>query len=283
MTEYLIQYLRSLPPPMPRKVSFALPDKFNGSAEQCKGFIRQVEIFFMHQGSDFDSDKKKCAFLMSLLTGKAIEWAAAVWETDRLFQTSYPYFIKQLRDVFEYPAGGKDVSTRLIQLTQGRKSAAEYAIEFRTLAAQSGWNDVSLKALFRRSLNMELQAELACKGEEHSFPEYVTLAIKIDNLMRTHRPQSKLTKPMHTSQTTQISDSSHANDHASPEPMQLGVTRLSTDERSRRLIQNLCFYCGNTGHRNAVCPLKARRNYADNSQVSVDNISVTNTVNLHSR
>ncbi|KAK3561513.1 hypothetical protein QTP86_006171 [Hemibagrus guttatus] len=146
--EYLTQHLRSLPPPVPRKVSFALPDKFNGSAEQCKCFLSQVEIFFMHQGTDFESEEKKCAFLMSLLTGKAIEWAAAVWETDRLFQTSYTYFVKQLRDVFEYPAGGKDVSTRLLQLSQGRRLAAEYAIEFRTLAAQSGWNDVALKAVF---------------------------------------------------------------------------------------------------------------------------------------
>ncbi|KAK3506576.1 hypothetical protein QTP70_009900 [Hemibagrus guttatus] len=181
--EYLTQHLQSLPLPVPRKVSFALPDKFNGSAEQCKGFLRQVEIFFMHQGTDFESEETKCAFLMSLLTGKAIEWAVAVWETDRLFQTSYTYFVKQLRDVFEYPAGGKDVSTHLLQLSQGCSLAAEYAIEFRTLAAQSGWNDVALKAMFQHSLNIELQAELACKGVDHSFAEYVTLAIQIDNLM----------------------------------------------------------------------------------------------------
>jgi len=80
---------------MPKKVSFALPDKFNGSAEQCKGFLRQVEIFFKHQGDDFDSDEKKCAFLMSLLTGKVIEWAAAVWGTNQLFQTPYTYFVQQ--------------------------------------------------------------------------------------------------------------------------------------------------------------------------------------------
>ncbi|KAK3554058.1 hypothetical protein QTP70_019176 [Hemibagrus guttatus] len=47
--EYLTQHLQLLPPPVPRKVSFALPDKSDGSAEQCKGFLRQVEIFFMHQ------------------------------------------------------------------------------------------------------------------------------------------------------------------------------------------------------------------------------------------
>ncbi|KAI2653719.1 Retrotransposon-derived protein PEG10 [Labeo rohita] len=86
-------------------------------------------------------------------------------------------------------------STQLLQLSQGRRSAADYAIEFRTLAAQSGWNDVALKAVFQRSLNVELQAELACKGENQSFSEYMTLAIKIDNLMRSNPTKSKSSSP----------------------------------------------------------------------------------------
>lgn len=61
--------------------------------QKCKGFLRQVEIFFKHQGNDFESDEKKCAFLMSPLTGKAIDWAAAFWEADSLFQKSYVYFV----------------------------------------------------------------------------------------------------------------------------------------------------------------------------------------------
>ncbi len=161
-----------------------MPEKFDGSAEQCRGFIRQVEIFFANQEEQFYSDEKKCAFLMSLLSGKAIDWATAVWETERLFRTSYKYFVQQLRDVFEYPTGGKDISTQLLHMSQGNRTAADYAIEFRTLAAQSGWNDISLKAVFRQSLNFDLQTELACKGENCSFTEYITLAIKIDNLMR---------------------------------------------------------------------------------------------------
>ncbi|KAK3526056.1 hypothetical protein QTP70_014676 [Hemibagrus guttatus] len=271
--EYLTQHLRSLSPPVPRKVSFALPDKFNGSVEQCKGFIRQVEIFFMHQGTDFESEEKKCAFLMSLLTGKAIEWAAAVWETDRLFQTSYTYFVKQLRDVFEYPAGGKDVSTRLLQLSQGRRLAAEYAIEFRTLAAQSGWNDVALKAVFQRILNIELQAELACKGVDHSFSEYVTLAIQVDNLMRSTHAQIKSAsmRNIPTQPLTPSSNSTLSVDPANPEPMQLGAMRLSPEERSRRLIHNLCFYCGGTGHHNSGCPLKTRGSINDNNRVNAVN------------
>ncbi|KAK3511603.1 hypothetical protein QTP70_011262 [Hemibagrus guttatus] len=159
-----------------------------------------------------------------------------------------------------------------MQLSQGHRLAADYAIEFRTLAAQSGWNDVALKAVFQRSLNIELQAELACKGEDHSFTEYVTLAIKIDNLMCSNNARIKSTY-MRTIPT-------HANDNASPEPMQLGVRRLSTEERSRWLVHDLCFYCGEAGHHNSVCPLKARRIINDNGRVSVDNMFLLSTKSL---
>jgi len=62
---------------------------------------------------------------MTLLSGKAIDWAAAVWEADLMFRTSYDYFIHQLRDVFEYPAGGRDISAQLLQMSQGNRTAAE--------------------------------------------------------------------------------------------------------------------------------------------------------------
>lgn len=122
--------------------------------------------------------------MMTSLSGKAIDWAAAVWETDVRFRRSFDYFIQQLREVFEYPAGGTDISIQILQMSQGNRTAAEYAIMFRTLAAQSGRNDVSLKAVFQQSLNTDLQAELVCKGENVSFSDFVTLTIKIDNLMR---------------------------------------------------------------------------------------------------
>ncbi|KAL0183731.1 hypothetical protein M9458_019427, partial [Cirrhinus mrigala] len=184
VNEHLTQYIRSLPPPMPRTVSFALPDKFDGTAEQCKGFIRQIKLYFDHQRDQFETEEKKCAFLMTLLTGKAIDWASAVWDSDPQLKYSIDYFIEQLREVFEYPAGGKDISTQIIGIKQGNRTAAEFAVEFRMLAAQSGWNDVSLKAMFYHSLNPDLQTELACRREDSSFSEFVTLTIKINNLMR---------------------------------------------------------------------------------------------------
>lgn len=68
-----------------------------------------------------------------------------------------------IKEVFEYPAGGKDVSVQLLELCQGSDSAVDFAIKFRTLAAQPGWNESALVAVFREGLNEDLKAEMTCR------------------------------------------------------------------------------------------------------------------------
>ncbi len=53
-----------------------------------------------------------------------------------------------------------------------------------------------------------------------------------------------------------------------PEPMQLGFTHLSTEERERRMRQNLCLYCGLPGHLRASCPTRPPRNPPSVSKTS---------------
>ncbi|KAK3568022.1 hypothetical protein QTP86_028613, partial [Hemibagrus guttatus] len=163
----------------------------------------------------------KCAFLLSLMTDRALEWASAVWDTDPQVKLSFAYFAGMIREVFEYPAGGKDISLQLMELRQGSETAADYAIRFRTLAAQSGWNDVALWAVFRAGLNPGLQAELACHTEATSLSQFVATTIRLDNLQRQHRtgtqasasarPRVRTDYPEHREEAT--------------EPMQLGRSR----------------------------------------------------------
>ncbi|KAI2647094.1 Transposon Tf2-6 polyprotein [Labeo rohita] len=126
----------------------------------------------------------------------------------------------------------------------------------RTLAAQSGFNDVSLKAIFQQSLNLELQSELVCKGEDLSFSDFVTLTIKIDNLMRQTPKRRSNRGDRHESLTAAL-NSLPAESTSSSEPMQLGVSRLPDEERMRRRQLRLCFYfyC-EAGHHSIGCPHK---------------------------
>uniref|UniRef100_A0AAV2IV15 CCHC-type domain-containing protein n=1 Tax=Knipowitschia caucasica TaxID=637954 RepID=A0AAV2IV15_KNICA len=42
------------------------------------------------------------------------------------------------------------------------------------------------------------------------------------------------------------------------EPMQLGRTRLTPEEREKRMRERRCYYCGGFGHFSATCSAKAR-------------------------
>ncbi|KAK3511979.1 hypothetical protein QTP70_027654 [Hemibagrus guttatus] len=132
----------------------ALPEKFNGSADRCRGFLRQCEVFFSHQPGMYREDGTKCAFLLSLLTGKAFEWASAVWDADPLIRASYSHF-----EGFRNPSGTVGVERR-----------------------------GALGHVLCRLKPLALQTELACHVEATSLTQFVATAIRLDNLRRQRRP-----------------------------------------------------------------------------------------------
>lgn len=62
--------------------------------------------------------------------------------------------------MFDLPEGGDGAGEQILTLRQGKNMAAEFALTFCTLAAQTGWSDNPLKLHYRKGLNLELQAEL---------------------------------------------------------------------------------------------------------------------------
>ncbi|KAK3559792.1 hypothetical protein QTP86_020773 [Hemibagrus guttatus] len=146
--------------------------------------------------------------------------------------------------------GGKDISVQLMELRQGSDTAADYAIRFRTLAAQSGWNDASLWAVFRAGLKPELQEELACRTEDTTLSQFVATAIRLDNLLRQHQAgPSRFSsacprnRPNYSSFREEV-----------PEPMQLGRSRLAEPAQQQRSRMRLCYNCGASGHLSPRCP-----------------------------
>lgn len=191
--------IQAVPPtPTPPHCSelphMALPEKFDGSTDHCRGFLHQSDNFLAHQAELYGADTTRCAFMLSLLMGKALDWASAVWDSDLQVKTPMNYFTGLISEVFNYPVGGKDISVQLLELCQGSEPAAEYAIKFCTLTMQSGWNVIALQAVFREGLNPALQAEMADKDTNMTLSQYNSTAIRLDNL-------SSSLQPMHSSPT----------------------------------------------------------------------------------
>uniref|UniRef100_A0A3B1JLN1 ribonuclease H n=1 Tax=Astyanax mexicanus TaxID=7994 RepID=A0A3B1JLN1_ASTMX len=233
-----------------------LPTKYDGMASDCRGFLLQCSLYFTHQPAGYISDVEKIATVISLLKGKALEWATAVWEQAGTATQSYERFESLFRSVFDNPPDGKEGGEKLLKIRQGGRTAAEYALEFRTVAAASGWNDSALVLVFQRGLREEVQKELACRDDDLTLERLIGMAIRLDNLIREryHSPRS------------------YPEDF--PEPMQLGTTRLSNQERARRHVMGLCLYCGTAGHLIRDCVSSPKRELSRDAPPSCTGVSV---------
>ncbi|CDQ78783.1 unnamed protein product [Oncorhynchus mykiss] len=135
----------------------------------------------------------------------------------------------------------------LIELHQGRNSAAKHALEVRTVAAGSGWNEAALLTVYRRGLNRELQAELACRGEPSGFKS-------IHWYVHLHRPphRRRTLPPRNQKPSLSMILSSRP---CLPEPRQLGHAPQPVYRTSKRIQEGLCLYCGGKDHLLSRCPV----------------------------
>lgn len=71
--------------------------------------------------------------------------------------TSSEQFIELFCHMFDHlPEEEREVGEMFLSLTQSPRLVAEYALEFRTIAVGSGWNDSTLKGIFHQGLNLEV-------------------------------------------------------------------------------------------------------------------------------
>ncbi|KAL0147003.1 hypothetical protein M9458_057527, partial [Cirrhinus mrigala] len=177
------------PPPGAQPVAasprLAFPEKFDGTSAKCKGFLLQCSLFVNQQPHLYPTDESKIAFVCSLLSGRPLDWATAVWHLDRPAFPSFPNFLQRFKEVFKPSTESGEAGEQIMALRQGRRTAADYALSFRTLAAQSGWNDGLLKLHYRKGLHPDLQVELACRDESLTLEQYIDLSIRVDIVILT--------------------------------------------------------------------------------------------------
>lgn len=155
----------SVPPTPPVSVSrqepkLSTPEKYAGDPEFCRPFLSQCALHFFLQPQTYTTEESKVGFVLSLLTGRAALWGTAVWKNHDPCTQSFESLSTMMKKVFDRSAVGRDAARKLTDLRQGNRSVSDYAIEFRTLAADTHWNEEAQWDTFLHGLTGCIQREL---------------------------------------------------------------------------------------------------------------------------
>ncbi len=124
----------------------------------------------------------------------------------------------------------------------------EYTLRFHTLAAASGWNEVALLSTYRRGLNPALHQQMSIYDDSIGFESFLQKAARVSQRLTASHMDS-----------IPIATASPSRPLPVPEPMITDSYHLSVPERSHRLTQGLCLYCGSAGHQLRTCPIRPTR------------------------
>lgn len=241
------------PPPPQREHSLPVPEKFSGELDKSRGFLTQCALIFRQQPQAYATDCSKITLMVELLTGRALQWAQAVLNSQP--QISYTDFLSKFRSVFDKGTNPDSAAHRMFALKQGRRSVADFSVDFWILAEETGWEETALRGAFLNSLNEGLKRELATKELPKTLSALINLCIRLDDHLREFSKRTPGGAGWRTGLPAlewRGMDPRPAEDEE--QPMQLGRARLSSTDWRKRRQTGECFACGRKGHFSDACP-----------------------------
>jgi hypothetical protein len=244
-----------------------LPEKFNGTRSQFRGFMNQISLVFQLNPTRYESDATKVATVGTLLHGDALAWFNPLLENQSAHSetlNSWPLFKKSLTDTF----GELDLETisasKIRTLLQGNQTASSYASKFRQLSSDLSWNEAALMFQYRMGLNKEIKNMLVFADRPTTIAGLIDLSIRCDQRLAENKnetatanaqPSSALSH--YSSQTKNLTPSDAMDlDSISSSSTSRPRGPLTPAERQFRYSNNLCIICGSQDHLKLNCPKK---------------------------
>ncbi|CAG8732113.1 5345_t:CDS:2, partial [Dentiscutata heterogama] len=205
----------------------SLPDKFDGSRANFRGFLNQVRLVVCMQPNRYPNDQSQVGLLGSLLTGPALAWFAPLLEKQSPLLENFTELVREFEATFGDSDKSRTAANKIRKLTQGPRPASSYASEFRQIADPTSLNDA------------------------------ISKAVRCDNRLfeRKQERHQNLFSQKYQSQTLGDPTTSAG------ELMQIDAARfrpLTEEEKKWRRTNNLCLYCGAPGHIARSCPNKCK-------------------------
>ncbi len=228
------------------------PAFYSGEPQLCHSFLAKFSVYISIQPSSFPTEESKVAFIITALTS----WGTTVWEQRLPCCASFRSFSEELKKVFDRAASVREAARLLAELRQGDRTVTDYSIEFCTLAAECGWNSEAQWDMFLYGLSESIKDEVYSLDLPTGLDKLIDLTIQVDTRSRRRGQRTPrgllVSPPVHFSSIPGETAMYLPNN----EPMQMGRSRLSQQEKQRRRERGLCLYSGAAGHIAQHCPVK---------------------------
>jgi hypothetical protein len=159
----------------------SLPEKFDGTRSEYRGFINQVKLIISLHPSRYSSDKAKVGLVGTLLSKTAQAWFAPLVEKDSPLLNDFNEFLKEFGATFGDPDRNRTAALKLRNLRQGSRPAASYAADFRQLACDVPWGEDALVDQFRSGLSSEVKDLMLSLPDVFTLSEIMAQAVRCDN------------------------------------------------------------------------------------------------------
>ena len=269
------------------KVKLADPKKFTGKAGDVDKFIRTLDSRFRIRSYASYTDYEKVQVFASFLASPADDWHDAISTSRPTLLNSYKLYVAAFRSHYESATHQQDLLGKLDKLCQ-IGTAADYVSRFVALADQAGIDDITRRDKFFRGLKAEIRHGLSLQVLPTApFEQITQTAISVDYALSYNarvplhpglkgKPGASYTPSVqysaHSSHNSNgnsrppAASSSTPSVSSGPWPMEIDSVRsrlvkgkLPKEELERRIKNNLCLYCGLSGHAKDLCPTKSEK------------------------
>lgn len=242
----------------------SLPEKFDGTRSKFRGFVNQIQLVTFLQPQRYPTDESRVGLVGTLLTGQALSWFAPLFEKRSPILNNFDMFLAAFAEAFGEHDKVRWATTKIRSLRQGTQSASVYASDFRQLACDINWDEEALMSQFHWGLRDDVKDLLLSLPDPQTLSEAISQAVKCDNRLFQRRQDQRswtsskaYSTSSHTAASTKVSSI-----NSGVEDMQIDAARfkpLTPQEKKRRFEENLCLYCGESGHKIDRCHKKPLR------------------------
>ena len=261
-----------------RGISVAKPDLFYGDCDKVDDWLMQLQVYFTFQESNRLPANRQPLFAMTYMRGNAQKWIkpyvikylSGEGADDGIdaWMESYAKFKVEVKRILGLSNEDK-VAIRMIQSVKQKRSASEYATQFKRYLVMTGWDDDTLIVMFCRGLKDNVKDKLTFDGAEvTTLDELISCIIDINDRLfertmeKCHNGGGSHPR-WHVGNHKRTTNNRPATNPYGYAPMELDALHSSkqpgkgpANKAGKRGKALTCYVCGKPGHMVRDCRSK---------------------------